>query len=151
MDGWAFYPVEELFKLLNEQLHSAGFHCSAKRTVEELNRKENNHCYKIILFALWKAENAWQILKHTGTHLVHTVAFSYYCTINSVLQSREVMVSTTLNWKHSVKEIQMLISQYSQVFPLPDILLWEVYRLCLVSRSLGFEPPEGCIWNKNSR
>lgn len=36
----------------------------------------------------------------------------------------------------------MKMSQHSQVSPLPDILLWEVYHLCLVSRSLGFEPPE---------
>lgn len=38
----AFYPVEELFKLLHEQLHSAGFHRSAKCAIEEL--KENHHC-----------------------------------------------------------------------------------------------------------
>lgn len=35
---WPSYPVEELFKLLHEQLHSAGLHCSAERTVEELRR-----------------------------------------------------------------------------------------------------------------
>lgn len=46
----AFYPVEELFKLLNEQLHSAGFHCSAERAIEELQHKKNNHHYKMILF-----------------------------------------------------------------------------------------------------
>lgn len=32
--------------------------------------------------------------------------------------------------------------KHSQVFPLPDIQLLEVYHLCLVSRSLGFEPPK---------
>lgn len=36
----------------------------------------------------------------------------------------------------------MNMSQHLQVSPLPDILPWEVYHLCLVSRSLGFEPPE---------
>lgn len=46
----AFYPVEELFKLLHEQLHSAGFHRSAKRAIEQL--KENHHCYKAIPFVL---------------------------------------------------------------------------------------------------
>lgn len=48
----AFYPVEELFKLLNEQLHSAGFHCSAKCAIEELKHEENNHCYKVAQFFL---------------------------------------------------------------------------------------------------
>ena len=37
----------------------------------------------------------------------------------------------------------------SQVFPLPDILAWEVCHLCLVSRSLGFEPPEELTVDKN--
>lgn len=35
---WPSYPVEELFKLLHEQLHSAGLHRSAERAVEELHR-----------------------------------------------------------------------------------------------------------------
>lgn len=35
---WPPYPVEELFKLLDEQLHSAGLHRSAERAVEELHR-----------------------------------------------------------------------------------------------------------------
>lgn len=39
----AFYPVEELFELLHEQLHSAGLHGSAERAIEEL--QENVHCY----------------------------------------------------------------------------------------------------------
>lgn len=43
----AFYPVEELLKLLNEQLHSAGFHRSAKCAIEELKHK------KIITVTKW--------------------------------------------------------------------------------------------------
>lgn len=39
----AFYPVEELFELLYEQLHSACLHGSAERAIEEL--QENVHCY----------------------------------------------------------------------------------------------------------
>lgn len=35
---WPPYPVEELFKLLDEQLHPAGLHRSAERAVEELRR-----------------------------------------------------------------------------------------------------------------
>lgn len=43
----ASYPVEELFKLLYEQLHSASFHCSAKSAIEEL--QESKHCYTVIV------------------------------------------------------------------------------------------------------
>lgn len=34
--GKYFYPVEEFFKLLCEQLHSSGLHRSAKCAIEEL-------------------------------------------------------------------------------------------------------------------
>lgn len=52
--SWTYcYPVEELFKLLNEELHSAGLHGSAKCTIEELQHeeiksdtKENTSCQK---------------------------------------------------------------------------------------------------------
>ena len=56
--GWTdandFYPVEELFKLLNEQLHSSSLHCSTKRTIEELQHKDKKHCYKMDISALYE-------------------------------------------------------------------------------------------------
>lgn len=43
------YPVEELFKLLHEQLHSAGLHRSAERAVEELRRNKDADAREIYL------------------------------------------------------------------------------------------------------
>lgn len=45
--------------------------------------------------------------------------------------------------KKKKKKQSLNIHQYLQVFPLPDILPWEVYHLCLVSQPLGFEQPGG--------
>lgn len=103
------------------------------------------------------------------THLIHAVTLSYHCPINCVLQAQQHVLKQSLSlysakrhlglggsvhiWSNNPKvhvfghisvdwkyELKWIIS-YSQEFPPPDILLFEFYHLCLVSQSLGFEPP----------
>lgn len=69
-----------------------------------------------------------------------------YCSIALQLHHKQCPTEARGHDKYKcklTKATQMLMSnsQHSQVFPLPDILLWEVYHLCLVSQSSGFEPP----------
>lgn len=97
------YPVEELFKLLDEQLHSAGLHRSAERAVEELHRNVDAVAKEVYLHHPGLILEDWgsvmmQRDSETWTHLIHTVALPNNSTINSVLKRKKI-VKMSKNWK----------------------------------------------------
>lgn len=85
---WPSYSVEELFKLLHEQLHSAGLHCSAERAVEELRRNGTQLQKRFICMTEASGSEVMEQNYDTFTHLIHAVALPSNSTINSVLSRK---------------------------------------------------------------
>lgn len=83
-----FYPVEKLFKFLDEHLHSTSFHRSGKRAVKKLQKVNNNYLKRKYLMTVYGYKIEHNI-NHSETDLVHTVALSNNCAINCVLQRNE--------------------------------------------------------------
>lgn len=125
------YPVEELFELLHEQLHSAGLHRSAERAVKELRGNAAKEVYLLDLRECVDA--AGSAAGRSRTHLIHAVALPNNGAINSVLGKKKMFKTKKKRDKDSGEpptELTSISSSwYSIVGGLPSLFGFSIIGL----------------------